>query len=73
MQSIFMDKGKIPVEAELKSALSNTYPYWKTIEEFTLKAEPAAKGNWHHSGPKYGWSYRISDKKTGCHLPAAAG
>jgi len=63
MQSIFMDKGKMPVEAELKSALSKTYPYWKTIEEFTLKAEPAAKGNWHFSGVKFGWSYRISDNK----------
>lgn len=53
----------MPGEAELKSALSKTYPYWKTIEEFTLNAKPAAKGNWHFSGAKFGWSYRISDKK----------
>jgi len=63
MQSIFMDKGKKPGEAELKTALSKTFPYWKTLEEFTLKAEPSAKGDWHFSGPKYGWSYRINDKK----------
>ena len=63
MQSIFMDKGKKPGEAELKTALSKTFPYWKTLEEVTLKAEPSAKGDWHFSGPKYGWSYRISDKK----------
>lgn len=63
MQSIFMDKGKKPGEAELKSALSKTFPYWKTIEEFTLKAEPSAKGDWHFSGAKFGWSFRISDKK----------
>ena len=58
-----MDKGKKPGEAELKTALSKTFPYWKTLEEFTLKAEPSAKGDWHFSGPKYGWSYRINDKK----------
>ncbi len=58
-----MDKGKKPGEAELKTALSKTFPYWKTLEEFTLKSEPAAKGDWHFSGAKYGWSYRISDKK----------
>lgn len=58
-----MDKGKKPGEAELKSALSKTFPCWKTIEEFTLKAEPSAKGDWHFSGAKFGWSFRISDKK----------
>ena len=63
MQSIFMDKGKKPGEAELKTALNKTFPFWKTIEEFTLEAEHTAKGDWHFSGVKYGWSYRISDKK----------
>ncbi|HMQ97599.1 MAG TPA: DUF3788 family protein [Ignavibacteria bacterium] len=63
MQSIFMNKGKKPGEAELKTALSKTFPYWKTLEEFTLKTEPAAKGDWYFSGAKFGWSYRISDKK----------
>ncbi len=58
-----MDKGKKPGEAELKTALSKTFPYWKTLEEFTLKSEPAAKSDWHFSDAKFGWSYRISDKK----------
>jgi hypothetical protein len=63
MQSIFIDKGKKPGETELKKALAKTFPYWKTLEEFTLKAEPSAKGDWHFSGAKFGWSFRISDKK----------
>lgn len=63
MQSIFMDKGKKPGEAELKKALGKTFPYWKILEEFTLKTESEAKGGWHFSGAKYGWSFRITDKK----------
>jgi len=63
MQSIFLDKSKRPGEAELKTVLNKTFPYWKSIEEFTLKTMPAAKGIWHFSGAKFGWSYRISDKK----------
>lgn len=58
-----MDKGKKPAEAELKKALGKTFPYWKTLEEFTLKTESEAKGGWHFSGAKYGWSFRITDKK----------
>lgn len=71
MQSIFMDKGKKPGEAEPKKALGKTFPYWKTLEEFTLKAELSAKGDWHFSGTMFDWSLRISEK-TGGHLPAYA-
>lgn len=42
MQSIFMNKGKMPDESDLKKALNKTFPYWKTIEEFTMKAESFA-------------------------------
>ncbi len=63
MQSIFMDKSKKPGETELKKALGKTFPYWKSLEEFTLKNEPSAKNEWKFSGAKFGWSFRISDKK----------
>lgn len=37
-----MNKGKMPDESDLKKALNKTFPYWKTIEEFTMKAESFA-------------------------------
>jgi hypothetical protein len=63
MQSIFTDKKKKPDEADLKEALSRTYPFWKTIAEFTTQAYPSATEEWNYSSEKYGWSFRISDKR----------
>jgi hypothetical protein len=63
MKSIFIEKSKIPTESELKTALGDTYSYWKNLAEFSNKLFPSAKNEWHFSGEKYGWSFRISDKK----------
>lgn len=63
MQSIFTDKKKEPGEADLEKALGATCKFWKELETYTHKAYPGATGAWHYSGDKYGWSFRISDKK----------
>ncbi|MBI3133724.1 MAG: DUF3788 domain-containing protein [Bacteroidetes bacterium] len=63
MQSIFTGKSKKPTDADLAAALGTTYPYWNELAEFTRKEYPAATEDWHFTSEKYGWSYRISDKK----------
>lgn len=63
MKSVFTDKNNVPTAEELTKALSKNYVLWKTLAEFTKKLNPAATQNWAYSGEKYGWSFRISDKK----------
>jgi hypothetical protein len=63
MTSIFTDKNYTPTDLDLKSALSNCYPYWHEIDLYVKKAFQDANANWHYSGDKFGWSFRISDKK----------
>jgi hypothetical protein len=62
-QSIFTDKAKKPDQRDLEEALSNTFPWWNEIRNFTVKQYPNAIEEWNCPGAKYGWSYRIKDKK----------
>lgn len=61
--SVFTDKTKRPTEGELKKALGKSYVLWKETEEYVFSLKAALTGEWKHSGAKYGWSYRIPDKK----------
>ena len=63
MQSIFTDKKSEPAHADLKKALGSTFRYWEQLSAYTNQLFPAGKSGWHFSGEKYGWSFRISDKK----------
>lgn len=63
MKSIFMDKNLKPTVEDLKNGLGNTYPIWNAIEDFTRSNYADATGDWNFSGDKFGWSYRIKDKK----------
>lgn len=63
MKSIFLDKAELPDDAALKKALGKTFPLWKEIEKYTLNKKAGSAGSWNYSGAKFGWSYRISDKK----------
>nr|WP_294776246.1 DUF3788 family protein [uncultured Flavobacterium sp.] len=63
MKSIFTNKNEIPTEAQLQKALGNTYDYWQLFAEHTLKLYPKAVSEWHFSGDKFGWSFRIKDEK----------
>lgn len=62
-QSIFMDSKSVPSSEELSIQLGSTFPLWKKLKDFTLNICPDANSEWKFSGEKYGWSYRISDKK----------
>ncbi len=61
--SIFMDLTKIPEVNELEIGLSKTYAFWKEIRDFVLEKYPAAIEEWHIAVKKYGWGFRIKDKK----------
>ena len=63
MKSIFSHKNEIPTEAELQNVLGTTYDYWQTFAEHTHKLYPKATEEWHFSGEKFGWSFRIKDPK----------
>ena len=63
MISIFPTQEPKPTSALLKKALGKTYKLWEELEEFTLSISPKAESGWNFSGIKFGWSYRIKDKK----------
>lgn len=62
-RSLFTDKDHTPTEQELEAGLGQTYTFWKHLLSTTLNLDPSATGIWHYSGKKFGWSYRILDKK----------
>jgi hypothetical protein len=61
--SFFPDRKKIPDENDLKKALGNTYKIWQMLKVDVHLKYPEAKDEWSFSGEKYGWSYRIKDKR----------
>lgn len=63
MKSIFTDKMTEPSEEDLRRVLGTTFMLWESLAEFTKEAYPKYIDSWHFSGDKYGWSFRISDKK----------
>lgn len=61
--SIFTDKNNIPDSSDLINSLGDTYNLWKLIKEYVHLKYPTALDEWNYSGEKYGWSFRIKDKK----------
>ena len=61
--SIFMDKKNLPTDHDLEGALAGTHDVWKSIEVYVHLKYTGAKDEWGYSGDKYGWSFRIKDKK----------
>lgn len=61
--SIFMDKALIPNKSNLKEALGNTFNLWMNLRDYVFDKYPKAFEEWHFPGTKYGWGFRIKDKK----------
>jgi hypothetical protein len=59
----FTDKRVIPDTKTLEGTWGNTFSLWLRLEEYTCKKYPQAIKEWNYPGEKYGWSYRIKDKK----------
>jgi len=62
-QSIFMDKSVKPTESALKEALGDQYELWKAVRQRVIQVYPDGIEEWNFPGKKYGWSFRIRDKK----------
>jgi hypothetical protein len=63
MKSIFTERQHSPGDLAVKKALGATYKAWQSITAFTQHSYPGAIAGWYYSGEKYGWNFRISDKK----------
>lgn len=61
--SIFPDKAVKPTEQDLREKLSSKYQLWKHLHDFVFAQYPGGIAEWNFPGKKYGWSYRIKDKK----------
>jgi len=61
--SIFTDKESIPTDNDLKNTLVNTFDLWLQIVHYVHGKFPDALDEWNYPGAKYGWSFRIRDKK----------
>ena len=61
--SVFTDKKYTPNNNDLKVSLRNTCSFWHSIAAYVHQKYPDAIDEWNYSGDKYGWSFRIKDKK----------
>lgn len=61
--SIFIDKEILPNNIMLENALGECNNIWHEIKDFVFEKYPDAKEEWNFSGQKYGWNFRIKDKK----------
>ncbi len=61
--SIFMDKSQVPTDADLQAALGDNYKLWMEIRDRVFEKYPTGTEEWNFPGKKYGWSFRIKDKK----------
>jgi hypothetical protein len=61
--SVFADKNIKPGESDLKRALGKAFKYWQIIHKYVHSEYENAFDEWSMTGAKYGWSFRIKDKK----------
>ncbi len=61
--SVFSNKEIVPGDQDLAIALKETHHLWNSIRDYVQKMAPDSAEEWKYSGKKFGWSFRISDKK----------
>lgn len=61
--SYFDNKDKKPDAEGLKKVLGGCYTVWNTIYDYVYLKYPEAFEEWSFGGAKYGWNYRLKDKK----------
>jgi hypothetical protein len=61
--SVFTNKAVIPGDGDLYVELKETYDLWQVIRNHVHRLYPDAIDEWNYPGAKYGWSFRIKDKK----------
>lgn len=61
--SIFACKTSLPTVEDLKLALYDKFDLWMNIRDFVFEKYLKAIEEWNFPGQKYGWSFRIKDKR----------
>jgi hypothetical protein len=61
--SAFTDKNREPGTTELREVLGTTWELWEQLRAYIMERYPAGMQEWNFPGLKYGWSFRIKDKK----------
>jgi hypothetical protein len=61
--SIFTNKAEIPDDFMLSGALGDSFNIWMEIRSYVFQVYPKATEEWNLPGQKYGWIFRIRDKK----------
>jgi hypothetical protein len=61
--SIFKLKEVVPDDIMLSEALGELSSAWKEIRKYVIEVYPKATEEWNFPGAKFGWSFRIKDKK----------
>lgn len=61
--SIFDDKQKIPGIKDLQNVLGKNYQLWEDVTQAVDSLYPAHTDEWKFPGAKYGWFFRMKDKK----------
>jgi hypothetical protein len=61
--SIFKDKKIVPSKELLADALGKTFTWWSAIQDYVYSQYPGATADWTYPGVKYGWNFRLKDKK----------
>lgn len=61
--SIFPDKAIKPTLNDVGDKLGDLYLLWERIYKMVYEKYPNANEEWNYPGKKYGWSFRIKDKK----------
>jgi len=61
--SIFPDKANQPTSKDVAEKLESLFPLWEQIYQLVYQKYPSGAEDWNYPGKKYGWSFRIKDKK----------
>ncbi|PKP32214.1 MAG: hypothetical protein CVT99_05580 [Bacteroidetes bacterium HGW-Bacteroidetes-16] len=61
--SVFPDITAKPTDKDLAEKLDSKYELWKQIHDMVLSKYPNGLAEWNYPGKKYGWFFRIKDKK----------
>jgi hypothetical protein len=61
--SLLDDKRKRPAPRTLAAALGDLARLWNEIVEYVKAQFPSAAEEWKFPGAKYGWSFRLKDKR----------
>jgi len=61
--SVFTDQTRVPSPKDLSASLGSSINFWMEIKKFVFTKYTGAAEEWNYPGAKYGWSFRIKDKK----------